>query len=71
MNNTVTLTLTQEQFELVQAFFAEAQAKAQSISEWTGETADEIVDRFQIPHDSILEDMADWNSAQEMGFSFS
>ena len=71
MNNTVTLTLTQEQFELVKAFFAEAEAKAHSISEWTGETAEQIADRFQIPHDSILEDMADWDAAQRMGFSFS
>jgi hypothetical protein len=71
MTNTVTLTLTQEQFQMVQDFFSEAEAKALSISEWTGETADKIADRFQVPHDSILEDMAEWEAAQRMGFSFS
>lgn len=69
--NTVTVTLTQEQFEMVKGFFAETKSRDMSIREWTGETADEIESRFQIPHDDILDDMADWNSAQAMGFSFS
>ena len=71
MTNTVNITLTAEQFEMVKAFFAEAEADALKIADWTGESADEIAARFQIPHDSILEDMADWHSAVAMGFSFS
>ena len=71
MTNTVTLTLTQEQYQMVQSFFAEAAARDLAISEWTGETPEQIQDRYQIPHDDILDDMADWHSAVEMGFSFS
>ena len=71
MTNTVNLILTEEQFHMVKAFFAEAEANALKIADWTGESADDIAARFQIPHDSILEDMADWQSAVEMGFSFS
>ena len=69
--NTVNITLTQEQFQMVKTFFAEAAARDMQIADWTGETAAQIQDRYQIPHDDILEDMADWYSAQEMGFSFS
>ena len=71
MTNTVTLTLTQEQFQMVQDFFAEATARDLAIAEWTGESAEQIEDRYQIPHDDILDDMADWHGAVEMGFSFS
>ena len=71
MTNTVNIILTEEQFDMVKAFFADAEAKALRIADWTGESAEEIEARFQIPHDSILEDMADWHSAVEMGFSFS
>ena len=74
--NTVNLTLTQEQFEMVKTFFAEAEATAHRVSDWTGETAEEIEAKFAIPHPSIefdmwLEDRADWEAAQRMGFSFS
>ena len=69
--NTVNITLTTEQWEMVKAFFTEAEAAAHRVSDWTGESADEIAARFQVPHDSILEDMADWEAAQRMGFSFS
>lgn len=71
MINTVNVILTTEQFQLVKAFFAEAETKALKISDWTGESADEIAARFEIPHESILEDMAEWHSAQSMGFTFS
>ena len=53
------------------ASLEEAEAKALKIADWTGESADEIIARFEIPHESILEDMADWQSAQRNGFSFS
>ena len=71
MTSVVNITLTEEQFHMVKAFFAEAEAKAMKIADWTGESADEIAARFEVPHESILEDMADWHSAVEIGFSFS
>ncbi len=66
-SQTITLTVTPEQYDFILAAFAEAKARDLAISDWTGETAVEIEVRYQLPHDAILDDMADAFFAQQTG----
>jgi hypothetical protein len=67
----VTVTLTKEQHNLMVELFEQRKRQDLRIADWLGWTEEEIEARFQIPHDTILEDMAEWNAAQRMGLSFS
>lgn len=54
-----TITFTQEQFQIFLTLWAKAKQADIQISEWTGETTEQIEARYQLPADEILEDMAD------------
>ena len=64
---TVTITLTQEQFDIFTQAINKAKARDQRIAVWTGETAADIEARYAIPHDSIIDDMIDAYTAQQTG----
>jgi hypothetical protein len=63
----ITVQMTPEQHNLFIAAMNEAKARDYRISDWTGETAAEIEARYQLPHDDILNDIADAFFAQKSG----
>lgn len=63
----ITLTVTPEQYDTILAALAAAKARDLAVAEWTGETPAEIEARYQLPHDDILNDMADALFAQQTG----
>ena len=65
--DTITLTLTPAQFDIFLKALAEAKARDLAIAEWTGESAADIESRYQLPHDDILDDMADAFFSQQTG----
>ena len=65
--DTITLTLTPAQFDIFLAALAEAKARNLAIADWTGESAADIEARYQLPHDDILNDMADAFFSQQTG----
>jgi len=64
---TVTLTLTPEQYDIFVVAINKAKASDLAVSAWTGETAADIEARYSIPHDAIIDDMADAYAAQYSG----
>ena len=66
-NNTVTVTLTQEQYDIFVNAMNEAKARDERIAVFTGETAADIEARYSVPHDSIIDDMIDAYTAQTTG----
>ena len=64
---TITVTLTPKQYEIFTQAMNEAKARDLSLADWTGETADEIEARYQLPHEDVLADMADAFFAQTSG----
>ena len=65
----ITLTLTDSQYQLFVEAVESAKARDLKIREWTGETTEEIEARYQVPHDDILEDMADAYAQQYTGIN--
>jgi hypothetical protein len=64
---TITVQMTAEQHQIFVNALEAAKAKDLAIAEWTGETADEIEARYQVPADELLDDMADAFFAQQTG----
>ena len=63
----ITLTVTPEQYDIFVTAINAAKAKDLAVADWTGETVADIEARYQLPHDSILNDMADAFFAQQSG----
>ena len=64
---TITLTLTPEQYDIFTQAINEAKARDERIAVWTGETPANIEARYSVPHDSIIDDMADAYASQFSG----
>jgi len=56
----ITVQMTPEQYDIFTVALEQAKTCDLAIAEWTGETAEQIEDRYQVPHNDILEDMADY-----------